>query len=375
MDRNLAQGKPLALEPIEDAARGADGAVLDDKDPGGKGKHELHLTTTDEFLTAAAKEYEAGEVDAALWRRAGEQSRGDASLVIAAYLRARATALKLEHKEHARSHRRARPEPAGSQRKVASEPSSGNAPAPSAGAPRPGISPAVKYAAAGVAALVAVGAVVWLIASPRGSESVEAPARAAAVSAPVSAPGRSAPATPPAKAGSAAGATSLSGPDVAALEGKVRELKNTGNWNMLVIYAADWARKEPKNVQAWRELSAGYVNLRQFADALDAANGAVQAVPENASLWSDLGQVNLTIARLPEAGKAFDRALALDPEDTNALCGAAAVAQKQGRPDDAEALSRRVRSDDGCRATNAMADTASAAAGTEIRRPVPSARR
>ena len=123
MDANPLHGKPLALEPMEASSRGGEGtSELDDQgSANAKGKHHLHLTTTDEFLTAAAKEYEAGEIDPALWRWAGEQSRGDASLVIAAYLRGRATALKLQHNERQRSQKRARHASAGSPRKVDSD--------------------------------------------------------------------------------------------------------------------------------------------------------------------------------------------------------------------------------------------------------------
>jgi hypothetical protein len=52
---------------------------------------------------------------------------------------------------------------------------------------------------------------------------------------------------------------------------------------------------------------------------------------------------------LPEAGIAFDKALAVSADDADALCGAALVAQRQGRPKDADAIAKRVKSvDAGC---------------------------
>lgn len=369
MDSNPLHGKPLALEPMVDQASAAEGnAAPDDKGFIKAGaKRDLHLTTTDEFLAAASREYEAGEIDAALWRRAGQQSRGDASLVIAAYLRARATALKLEQKEHQRSQRRPRPASAGNQRKV----DSGSPPQQleaTMGARIRGLQPVIKYGAAGVAGLGLVVAVVWWIASPRQSEVV----RPAATSAAVPAPTRPAPSAS-INVRAAVGGASQSGPDSAEVEAKVQELKRTGNWNMLVIYATEWTRKQPANGAAWHELSVGYLNLRQFADALDAAKKAVQTAPDNALLWSELGRINLTVQRPTDAAIAFDRALALSPDDTDALCGAASAAQQQGRRSDADAFSHRVKTEGACRDATDGTSMASVAPGSTIRKPVPSA--
>jgi hypothetical protein len=225
-----------------------------------------------------------------------------------------------------------------------------------------------KYSIAGAVALACVVMILWLIASPRQSAPVPP-----AVSAAVPAPGRSAPAIPPATGRPAVGATNQVA-QAPAFEDRVQELKQTGNWNVLVLYASEWTRKQPNNASAWHELGVGYTNLRQFVDALEAAKKAAQLAPENASLWSDVGYLNLTVQRLPEAGTAFDRALALTPDHADALCGAASVAKQQGRPNDADALAKRVNSDAGC---PGMSDTASVsvATGSAVRRPVPSAGR
>ena len=377
MDSNPLHGKPLALEPMDDHASAAEGnAAPDDKSSIKAGaKHDLHLTTTDEFLAAASKEYEAGEIDAALWRRAGEQSRGDASLVIAAYLRARATALKLKQMEHQRSQGRPRSESARSPRKLDSE-RAPKEPTTSADIRSRGLQPVIKYAAAGVAGLGLVVAVVWWIASPRQSEIVRPAAASAALPAPSRpAPVVGAPPAPVVGVPPAAGGANQSGPDPAEVEAKVQELKKTGNWNMLVIYATEWTRRQPASGAAWHELSVGYLNLRQFGDALDAAKKAVQAAPDNPLLWTDLGRINLTVQRSADAGIAFDRALALSPDDTEALCGAASVAQQQGRRSDADAFSKRVKTEGACRDTSDGTSVASVAPGSAIRRPVPSAGR
>jgi tetratricopeptide (TPR) repeat protein len=166
--------------------------------------------------------------------------------------------------------------------------------------------------------------------------------------------------------------------------GRVQALEKAGNWNLLVIHAAEWTRKQPGNAEAWKELSLGYVKLRQFGEALDAATKAVQLSPENFLVWQNFGQVNLALQRpaealvafqraaalndrdvislvqegklntqlghIPDARIAFAKALAVSPEDVQALCGAASIAQKEGRVKDADAMMRQVTSLDGrCR--------------------------
>ncbi|TMG88196.1 MAG: tetratricopeptide repeat protein [Betaproteobacteria bacterium] len=166
--------------------------------------------------------------------------------------------------------------------------------------------------------------------------------------------------------------------------GRVQALEKAGNWNLLVIHAAEWTRKQPSNAEAWKQLSQGYLKLHQFGEALDAATKAVQLSPENFLVWQNLGQVNLALQRPPEALVAFQRAaalndrdvislvqegklnaqlghlpdarisfakaLAVSPEDVQALCGAASIAQKEGRVKDADAMMRQVTSLDGrCR--------------------------
>jgi Flp pilus assembly protein TadD len=126
----------------------------------------------------------------------------------------------------------------------------------------------------------------------------------------------------------------------------VQQLKNDGKWNVLVLYATEWARKEPNNAAAWYELSVGYAKLGQLDEAFDAATKAVQLSPGDPLLWRNLGHINLAVERLPEAGIAFDKALAVSSNDVDALCGAALIAQRQGRPKDADAIAKRVKSVD-----------------------------
>ncbi len=354
MDGNPPSPKALSLEPVELPAPASDAArpVSDDsKSEEEKSKRDLRIRTADEFLARAAKEYQEGQVDQALWRRAADQGASDASLVIAAYLRARATALQLQQKQARGSQdppRRPAPTRAPSGR---GDPSDSRAEFDSAektGAPFWRRRPLVTYSAAGVAALVIATAIVWVITSPREIEPTRTPVDSAAAAAP------SQPPSPlPARTAKAAAEATDQGdlhPNFAA---RVEDLKQEGNWNVLVLYASDWTRKEPDNASAWHELSLGYAKIRQFEDAFHAAAKAVELSPRDALLWNDLGQANLSLQRLPEAKVAFERALALRPDDPDSLCGAALVAQRDGRASDAEALAARAKNaSGGCSGVN-----------------------
>jgi len=180
--------------------------------------------------------------------------------------------------------------------------------------------PKIKLlAGASALAFIGAGSLVVLAAAGVG---VAPPVEGAAAVASASA----VPATPTEAPVAAAAAQD---PDpMARLEATVRELKSAGNWHVLVLHAGEWTRREPKNAEAWSELSGGYAQLRQFDDAINAANKAAQLSPQDPRLWRALGQLNLAVDELPDAAAAFDRALALAPDDADTLCGAAAVAQK-----------------------------------------------
>ena len=341
---------PATLEPVNLATPEdeAPREVSNESSANPKPERDLGITTSDEFLAAAALEYQKGRIDQALWRRVADQCE-DSSLVIAAYLRVRATALHQKHDENSqRQARRAGPVLAASVQQVEPEPPI-EIVSITVGAVRYlGMQPKLKYLGAAAAALAAVAIIVWLIASPWESESVAQPIVSAARPSL-----RSAAQVPrgseQALGKSTSGGTS-SGGQIPALENTVQQLKNDGKWNVLVLYASEWTRKDPNNATAWYELSVGYANLRQVDEAFDAATKAVQLSPGNPRFWRNLGHINLAVERLPDAEIAFDKALALNADDADALCGTALIAQRQGRPKDADAIAKRIKSlDENCR--------------------------
>ena len=197
MDVNPILGKALALEPVEVSTPGADAArtAADESSTDANAQRNLRITTADEFLAAAAREYQTGNIDQALWRRAADQCGDDASLVIAAYLRARAKALQRRHKPDERSEFRLRgagSKRGASDRKPEAEPRVEIVSTKFTGVRPRGLRSKVLYSAGVLAALASAVAGVYLMVSPRESESI----RQRIVSAATPSPNQSAPPAP-----------------------------------------------------------------------------------------------------------------------------------------------------------------------------------
>jgi len=309
---------------------------------------------TDRFQAEAERELIEGYIDQPLWARAVVQAGGNEKAATQSYVRFRAAALRVE-KRNQRAVRLAR---------RARAMSVANGTLASARKPKYGITGLTRKQLAlltGVLSFLLVAA--GLIAFRSGTEPSQRPSAAGAV--------RSSEAAASMPAKETAGAAGPENPrrDYAA---RVRELKDAGNWNVLVLYAAEWTRTQPKNAEAWKELSGGYLRLRQFSEAFDAANKAVEVAPQDASMWRNLGQVNaalddsaaalaafekaveldprdlaslvqvanlnMQLGRLPASKAALASALALSPDDIDARCAAASLAQREGRPKEAEAM-------------------------------------
>lgn len=372
MDDKSPRNQPLELEPIDGPTAGGDSVrATGAESSAGAGPRGLRITTADEFLARAAQEYQEGHIDQALWGRTSTRIGADQELVVAAYLRGRATALQLEKRDERAKERLAASMRAASnpeeelqshQEVVSTKP---------AGAGRLLGKPQLKYAVAG-AALVTAVAIVWLVASPRDSNLVPQVAAVASKGAPAR-PRPLASEQPVVKNPSDPASQGSSDP---TLEMKVQQLKHAGNWNVLVLYASEWTRKEPLNATAWTELSFAYSQMRQLGDALEAAKKAVELSPEEPRHWRNLGHVHLSLERLSEARIAFDKALAVNSEDADALCGAALVAKLQAPAKDANSNAARLKSTDGTcgGASDAMASPV-VARGTAARDTVQAGRR
>jgi tetratricopeptide (TPR) repeat protein len=305
----------------------------------------------DKFVAEAAKQYREGHIDRQLWTYSLAQAQGDKSTALTNYLRERAASLRridqeLQIKARARAARVVRaPEDD-------AEPRGGPWPSKDDGRRR-GIRQSKFFvpAVAG-AALACIAGSAWLYFTLRTDEAATGPAAAAVArpAPPTATPAAKAPLKAPASANDGAVKKRMD-QEFAA---KVAELSNAGSWNVLVLYATEWTRREPENAAAWNQLSIGFSNLRQYGDAQDAALQAVKFAPWESIYWRNLGQVrldldqpgdalkafqkaadlnvldvrsivetgllNVRLGHLPEAKLALDRALAADPADSDAQC-------------------------------------------------------
>jgi tetratricopeptide (TPR) repeat protein len=326
----------------------------------------------DRYLVRAREEHAKGHVDSALWVRALAQVGGDRVKALPVYLDTRATAIRVAKRQE-KAARKARVVEALSQPDDGLElPTPVVAETRTSKSARNGARPNRKviFLAAGVLvstlAIVAVVAL-WPATAPAPAPSAAKAAPTATVSARI---------TTAAQANAAKTESKAADGTTEATLSRVQALEKEGNWNLLVIYTAEWTRKQPFNPQAWKTLSVGYAKLRQFTEALDAATKATELAPDDWALWQNLGQINLAVPRpaealaafqratalnekdlvslaqvgtlntqlghLAEAKLAFDKALALNPEDIPTLCGSATLAQKEGRTKDTEAIALHV---------------------------------
>jgi len=285
----------------------------------------------DPYVQQASREYAEGHIDGPLWERAMAQAMGDKTAAAAVYVRARGTALRLFDRDRRVGTMRPVPMPA----------------------PRPATVPGTddkwvarkeppvwlhyKYPIIGAAVLVpllALGG--WYFftdhvgANPQMTPVAAANPRSAAATLSPAAVVAAAKAANPAPVAP----NSPSSPD---FRKKIQELRDVGNWNVLVLFAVEWTRKEPGNWAAWDQLRAGYMYLRQYDDALSAAKKAAQLAPEDGRLWRQVGEINLDIDDPVNALAAFEQAAARDPTDVVSLQHVALLQTRLGKPQDAKA--------------------------------------
>ena len=82
------------------------------------------------------------------------------------------------------------------------------------------------------------------------------------------------------------------------------------------------AQADPRNVAGWRMLGAAYFENARYDDAVRAYDKASTLSPDQAAIWSALGEARVMASKTdpmpPAAAAAFTRALALDAKDPRA---------------------------------------------------------
>ena len=241
--------------------------------------------TGDPFVAQATREVSQGQLDKPLWDHAMRQNKGDAAATAAMYIRARAISLRRLDRQRREPTRRV------VALEVDDEPV----------IPEPSVWQRYKAAIVAAAVIVPAGIAGAAYMMSGGEETVAATPAVARVAAVAAAPE---PAPTPAQLAAAKAEQAN-----AVLRAKVQELRDVGNFNVMVLYATEWTRKEPDNAAAWDELRIGYVQLRQYEDARSAARKAVQIAPDDARLWRSLAAVNMDLDDPEPALAAYEQAV------------------------------------------------------------------
>jgi tetratricopeptide (TPR) repeat protein len=283
----------------------------------------------DKFLAEAIKEITDGRRDNALWAWAVAQGNGDQAAAIGAYMRARATALRVLDRDQRAMKRAQASKAAGVGRGkpgglVNDEDDEATFVQPKAAKSGMRFAPAI---AGGFATLALVG---WFLMSSWGSRADAAAEAAKPAVNPASVAAAAAAAA--AKSAGAAEPEKGASPELLA---KIEALHAAGNWNVLVLHAVEWTRRDPQSAAAWNELSFGYAQLRQYRDAGDAAMKAVALAPKDPRYLANLGQIKLDLNEPAEALRLFEEATAADALDVRSFVQAGILHAQMGHPAEA----------------------------------------
>ncbi len=290
--------------------------------------------SVDKFVAAATVEFEKGNIDQPLWDHALAQSKNDRVTAISYYLNARATSLRvLERDRRGRAGAAAstdqKRQPPGS---LAPEENGKSTPARR----RNGNPRLRQYAALGIAGVVIVlGAAGYFV--TREGAPTGAPTRPSGAASPAVAATPAA-RTEAAKVNAKAADRNSERKAISDLIDKIESLRSAGNWNVHVLYAREWTRKEPLNAAAWNELGIGFEKLRQFDDAYAAAQKAVELAPENALYWRNLGLLDVELNLPDEALNAFGHAVAANDQDIQSLVQIGLLNVRLGRLTEAKVM-------------------------------------
>ncbi len=98
--------------------------------------------------------------------------------------------------------------------------------------------------------------------------------------------------------------------------------------------------------ELWHNLGVAYADAGDPVGALRAFDQAVARDDQDADAFRQIGILNAQLSQIQEAGRAFDKALALHPGDHVVLCMRTAVAALSSAPKDTYATAKQVRAID-----------------------------
>ncbi|MBL8880505.1 MAG: tetratricopeptide repeat protein [Phycisphaerales bacterium] len=119
------------------------------------------------------------------------------------------------------------------------------------------------------------------------------------------------------------------------LEDLLQTLATLGRTAELAEALADGAARLPKNTTLQLSAARAMVQQKREYDSVVFYYAYLDQKPDDAGVWSEIGQVLLRLRVLDDARLCFDRVLKLQPRNWIALGNLAAIATQQQKPDDA----------------------------------------
>ena len=114
---------------------------------------------------------------------------------------------------------------------------------------------------------------------------------------------------------------------------KALALESRKDWEGLHAHARKGVNAQPENATAWFNLGKAYDKLGQWAKAVDAYQQALRLNPEDAVAWSNLGKAHGELNQWAKAVEALQQALRLNPENAAMWANLGLAYAEMGRRD------------------------------------------
>lgn len=122
---------------------------------------------------------------------------------------------------------------------------------------------------------------------------------------------------------------------------RVELARHAGDWSALIRYAERWQALDPTALEAKGALAMGWGRQGHYRRALRLFAPVLEAEPDRADYWAAQGRLILGARDIAGAQAAFDRALSLDADCSDATLGLARIHTFLGEVDAAARMCRR----------------------------------
>lgn len=103
------------------------------------------------------------------------------------------------------------------------------------------------------------------------------------------------------------------------LPGSSQASSNQPDWKQHIKHLKESAEKDPENAETWSQLANAYYELQDYSKSIEAYNKYIPLIEDKSGAYQDLGVVYRRNGQFEEAIKAFEKAVAENPENLRAL--------------------------------------------------------